>query len=127
MISLSVRRSLGLWLSDCDWGAMLELDFMRCSIGGSSNAKTKYHYSVRSNLSVGSLHDLQWNKGRSSRFRSQSPHSSNSYIYFGYRSLDQCRIQACLHLCIYLYYLNSFMCVVSRLDVCGGPSALLTA
>ena len=52
-----------LRLSDCDWGAMLELDSMRCSIGGSSNAKMKYHYSVRSSLSVGSLHDLQRNKG----------------------------------------------------------------
>ena len=70
-----------------------------------------------------------WNGTRagSRRFRSQSPQYSNSYISFGYRSLDQCRIQACLHLCIYLYYLNSFMCVVSRLDVCGGPSTLLTA
>ena len=59
-----------LWLSDCDWDAMLELDSMRCRIGGSSNAKMKYHYSVRSSLSVGSLHDLQRNKGGSRRFRS---------------------------------------------------------
>ena len=67
-----------LRLSDCDWDAMLELDSMRCRIGGSNNAKMKYHYSVRSNLSVVSLHDLQWNKGRKQEVPQQSPHSSKA-------------------------------------------------
>ena len=52
----------GCWI--VTGGAMLELDSMRCRIGGSSNAKMKYHYSIRSNLSIGSLHDLQLNKGQ---------------------------------------------------------------
>ena len=92
----------------------------------------KYHYSIRSNLSIGPLHDLLWNKGLKQEVL-QPVTAFLEQLHLLWISItgsvSHSSMSSFIHLFIYLfiYYLNSFMCVVSRLDMCGGPSTLLTA
>ena len=86
---------------------------MRYRIGGSSNAKLEYHYSVKSDLSVG-LPWSVWNKGQKQEVPQSFTIFLDSYIYLGFWSQEGVTSMHVfnynLFLCIYSYP-NSFMYV----------------